>query len=235
MSENGLKEKLEEIMKSFEEPFVSEADFQFSLSNKLQEELKDELCKPNSGIMLEFPTKIKYNEKDEDKDVSIDICVKIEGIRYFIELKYKTKKDVSNRFGEKIELKDQAAHDLGRYGFIKDIKKMEVIREKYKNSINYCIFLTNDVNYEKKQENTLDENFSLHKKIPKENLCWNETCICINREEGKVHWTTKYENIETLQNSYVCNWEELEKMKTEKGTLFRYLLITIPPERKIDK
>ena len=218
MSENGLKEKLEEIMKSFGEPFVSEADFQFSLSKKLQEEL------PKSEIILEYPVKI------DDEDVSIDICVKIDNTYHFIELKYKTKYDkfISKRFEEERDLKKQGGHNQGRYLFIKDIEKMEKIRKKYKGAINYCIFLTNDETYKEKGDDSIDKNFSLTNIIPAN----KELCREIYKSKVGVD-IKKY--IVKLENSYECEWEDLKEIKTEKGTLFRYLLITIPPERKIDK
>ena len=94
---------------------------------------------------------------DLEADIRIDIVV--EKNRQFcpIELKYKTKivekeVDVLESFGKEINaklLKNQAALNIGRYSFWKDVKRLEMIKEYFKPNVieGFCVFMTNDQGY----------------------------------------------------------------------------------------
>ena len=94
---------------------------------------------------------------DEDV-VSVDIVVSQEDDYVPIEIKYKTR-TIKNgsintlpRFGEATSVNDiirnQSAHDLGRYGFWKDVKRLELIKDRFdKVNDGIAVFLTNDENY----------------------------------------------------------------------------------------
>lgn len=196
-----LKAILNDIMKSIDEPFISETDFQFWLAWQLKTKISD------ADILLEYPS---YKEQSKYYDIAIKKGKEIS----FIELKYKTKKDIISRYGITLELKEQGARDLGNYLFLKDVERME--NTSIKNNItNYCIMLTNDNLYWKpSNRDTLDEQFKL-----------------VNNKSGYLqwknvsknnHWTKKYPSL-TLHNTYSCNWHNLEL----KNILFKYLLFEI--------
>lgn len=75
-----------------------------------------------------------------DSELRLDIVVRKDNEYLPIEIKYKTKKVEREieRFGEKLNhkitvIKDQSAQDIGKYGFWKDIKRLELICERFKN------------------------------------------------------------------------------------------------------
>ena len=84
---------------------------------------------------------------------SIDIVLEIGNRFIAIELKNKLKSFSTNlsRFGESTNvqiLKDQSAQNIGRYQFWKDVKRIELLKQSYKNVLGgIALFLTNDTNY----------------------------------------------------------------------------------------
>ncbi len=198
---------LENIIQKFiynNNQFCSEKDFQFSLAWEIKSKLK------NTEVILEYPY------KDDDKIMYIDICVIHNGKKYFIELKYKTKKEKINRYGEEIELANQFAQDLGRYSFCKDIERLESIKDS---ASNYAIFLTNDSSYwtERQKASTLDCNFRIHEnKYLSKNLDW----ALSSSDNLSRPWIKKYPAI-TLNNEYTCGWKNTENNN------YRYLCLKI--------
>lgn len=116
--------------------FSSEADFQFSLAWTIKE------LYPNVEVRLEWVP------SDYDPNMYIDIVVFNGDVMIPIELKYKTKKTDKVVDGERFVLKNQSATDLGRYDFLKDIQRIEFIKQNLPNvTEGYAILLTNDPNY----------------------------------------------------------------------------------------
>ena len=130
-----MKKLLEDILKNLNTAFLSEADFQFTLAWKINEKLKGK-----REVVLEYPG------EQNGQRVYYDIFVKDEaGKTHLIELKYRTKKAEVERHGKPFTLKNQSAHDLGRYHFIADIQRLETQNIATGNSC--CIMLTNDEAY----------------------------------------------------------------------------------------
>lgn len=116
--------------------FSSEADFQFSLAWTIKE------LYPSVEVRLEWVP------SDYDPNMYIDIVVFDNGKMIPIELKYKTRKADKVVDGERFVLKDQSATDLGRYDFLKDIQRIEFIKQSFPGvTEGYAILLTNDPNY----------------------------------------------------------------------------------------
>ena len=116
--------------------FSSEADFQFSLAWTIKE------LYPNVEVRLEWVP------SDYDPNMYVDIAVFNDDAMIPIELKYKTKKTDKAVDGERFVLKNQSATDLGRYDFLKDIQRIEFIKQNFPNvTEGYAILLTNDPNY----------------------------------------------------------------------------------------
>ncbi len=187
---------LKDIMNKTEEPFVSEADFQFYLAEQLR--------RRGYEVILEYP----MIESDNSARQYIDIAVKDGRKIYFIELKYKTKRALIERYGIKLGLKDQAAQNLGRIGFVEDIERMEKIAapKGLKNPFNFCILLTNDQLYWKStQRKTLGKDFRLDKELRKGKLAYKDKEV-------------------RLGGSYSLKWADIAAHKS-----FKYLLVKIKP------
>lgn len=108
----------------------------------------------------------------------LDIVVAKEGKYVPIELKYKTKEVAvaMERFGEPFSeaedsgtgvskghgaLKSHGAQDLGRYDFWKDVKRLELVKNRFGNvEGGLAVFLTNDTTYKAKPKGLI-ENFSM--------------------------------------------------------------------------
>lgn len=110
---------------------------------------------PTSAFLNQnkYPWK-KANGKDP-QDMYVDIVVS-DGTEYvLVELKYKTKRTSgfnSPRFGNNVimaNLKNQLAHDLGRYDFWKDVHRLEVLKDVFNPAIlnGISLFVTNDPAY----------------------------------------------------------------------------------------
>lgn len=143
-----------------------------------------------------------------ESELKVDIVVKKNNEYIPIELKYKTKsvfKKTIDRFGESIEsssiIKNQGAQDLGKYGFWKDVYRLELLKKRFHSVIQngICIFLTNDLTYTKqnKKENANDVAFSM----------------CEGYHNYRKHWaldTSKiaksYPNF-SLEKDYYIKWE----------------------------
>ena len=90
-----------------------------------------------------------------NNELRIDVLVR-KGDEYLpIELKYKTKsvKKRIPRFGEQVSedvevMKNQGAQDLGKYDFWKDVRRIEIVRKRFKAIKNgLAVFVTNDPAY----------------------------------------------------------------------------------------
>ena len=96
-------------------PFHSEDQFKFLLAWQIALDNKD------AKVLIEVPETINQ------KNVRIDIMVKINNQFIPIELKYKTKafEYIDPDTGQSFSLKDQAATDIACYDFLLDIQKIE--------------------------------------------------------------------------------------------------------------
>ena len=225
-----MKEKLNEIMKSFKEPFCSEADFQHSLAWKLHEEI------PNANIILEYPWK---NENNENKMVYYDIYVEVNDQVHLIELKYRTKKIEIEKYGQKITLKNHSAQDMGCCHFWLDVQRLE--NTKLKCDCNYCIMLTNDKLYFETgpKKGSIYENFSL--KEGRDTSRPEEAEIKIkekDKERVKKYWPTDGKEI-ILKNDYKCEWKQCSKMPKSKNLCspkqyyeWKYLLLEVTKRKQ---
>ena len=144
------------FVRSIDKTIFNERDLQVYLADKLRglnyyDEIDLEYRLPK-GCNRHFD---EGYEPWETEQPSIDIVVR-KGRSYIpIELKYKLKSFKGNftRFGEppfdSVSLiKDQSAQNIGRYQFWKDVKRLELLDESYKNVVGgIALFVTNDPNY----------------------------------------------------------------------------------------
>lgn len=220
--------------------FHSEDDLKFALAC----EIKD--FNENLQVRLERPTDIKLekiNGENKSTDrASFDIIVIVGDKTIPIELKYKTKELKCEIKGEKYDLKEQGAVNIGRYSFFKDIVRIEKYLEKNKSDYGIVLFLTNDKKYYDsniKDKNTLDKYFYCYngKRVEKGHIKWNYLKIDQTKDPENKHWTTKGQTsfkIE-LKNSYTfewCDYSNIEEWcknhsKIDERNSFKYCIIEV--------
>ena len=129
--------------------FHSEADFQHALAWQIHE------AAPESQVRLEVSV-----IPVEAQGMFLDIWLPVEGIA--IELKYKTRGLELEQDDESFALRNQSAQDQGRYDFLRDIQRLELMRSKLEQCrAGYAVLLTNDSSYWKvpTQRDTVDTDF----------------------------------------------------------------------------
>jgi len=191
--------------------YHSEADFQHAFAWEIHRLL------PKSSVRLEMPLK-----NANGKTLHLDILIQSPDRTIAIELKYKTRKLLTDIDGETFSLTSHSAQDTGRYDFIKDIIRLENITSNLKSCEGYAILLTNDSAYWKQRTmGTVDEAFSLTQdRILKNSMAWTEEA-----SDG----TRKYrENDLELIGEYKLNWQDFSVVNTKNYGQFRYLAVRVP-------
>jgi len=201
--------------------FHLEADFQIALANSIKEWIGKKAPRSEAKIYLEKKIGPKGNS------MSVDIVVKLNSKEYFIEVKYATKekepeqarglRDKEN-FANVIQyVAKSTAPNLNRYGFWKDVHRLEGIVNG-EGRIGYAIFLTTDPLYwdEDDWKRHSDVNFKM----------------CKQREKVsagvELVWTGKNpKDSIIIKNEYALsqNWHPY-------GKIGQYLLLQIPPGKK---
>jgi len=121
--------------------FHSEADFQHAFAGEFHRLV------PDCDIRLEFPV------RSVEGVIYIDLFARISSEQLAIELKYKTRALTTSINDEEFSLADQAAQDIGRYDFFKDLSRIETFSQSSPKRYGYAIFLTNDSAYWKPPSN----------------------------------------------------------------------------------
>lgn len=193
---------IDEVINNLKEKrpiFISEADFQFEMAWTIKE------LYPNATLRLEYCPKFDYN-------IHIDILVIINKKWIPIELKYKTKKALIEFDNENFNLKNHSAKDLNSYLYLKDIERIEKIKDNIDNfEKGFTIFITNDNSYNRApiKDNCNYVDFSLEKGIIKKGILdWKELKgVAINND---------YKHPILLKNKYIIKWNEYSKINDEK-------------------
>jgi len=185
--------------------FHSEADFQHHLAWRIHRELD------NPELRLEYPLSKDKSNRWEYCDILLR-SPHLVGI----ELKYKTRFMSAGVNGEQYELKNQAAQDVGRYDFLKDVSRLEIWCEQSRIESGCAIILTNDHSYwtPPRNNNTVDKDFRIHERIISGILPWGQ--------EASAGTMKNRENPIPLKTAYSLKWRD-----TPNNHGFRYLLINI--------
>ena len=206
------------FLESNEELLFNERDFQMHLATWLRNSANE-----YDDVDVEY-----YVPKSElqnyvwDSELRLDIVVKKDGEYCPIELKYKTKKVERqiSRFDEILNdkvvvMKNQGAQDLGMYDFWKDVRRVELVRNRFvrvKGGV--AVFVTND---------------SLYTRASKE----NSNNVLFNMDENKhsvvKHWkkpestcARTHPDFE-VENEYAIKWHH----KNVDNVPFHYCVVTI--------
>ena len=190
------------FLRTNQELLFNERDFQMHLATHLRQ------TKHYDDVDVEYYVPCDALENYIwNSELRLDILVQKNDEYLPIELKYKTKRAEKNvlRFGENIEkiqvLKNQGAQDLGMYDFWKDVRRIELVRNRFKNVHNgLAVFLTNDSLYTTQTRNT-SNNFLLNMaegKHGKEKHWQKPETACAKthldfevEKEYSIHWDTK--------------------------------------------
>ena len=108
--------KVVEYLKNKRKIFISEADFQFEMAWAIKE------LYPEAKVRLEYCPEF-------EPSMHIDILVIIDSKWIPIELKYKTKKCFKTIDNEAFILKEHSAKDVNCYLYLKDLQRIEHIKE----------------------------------------------------------------------------------------------------------
>lgn len=188
--------------------FHSEADFQHALAWEIHAKY------PKAAIRLET------NPYSDGQRVHIDILVKLGNKKYAIELKYKTRKLDVEYNDETFHLLNQAAQDIGRYDFIKDLVRIEKFISEHNNSAGIVIFMTNDPGYWKQvmTRDTVDRAFRLtEERILEGQLSWGKLA-----SKGTIKGR---KNELILNKNYLIKWNDYSQLENSSKGKFRYLLL----------
>ena len=168
---------------------------------------------------------VPYEELDNyvwKNELKLDILLRKGGEFLPVELKYKTKKHNKRllRFNEQLSvdvevLKNQGAQDLGMYDFWKDVRRVELVQNRFaavKNGL--VVFVTNDKQYLNASRETSNNRL-------------------FNMEEGShgtiKHWQQPESSCAKthpgfdLDNEYTIHW----KHNTYEGVDFHYCIVEI--------
>ena len=203
---NLNKEILTRIIKAFgkeDKIFQSEAQFQFDLAWELQKNF------PNCQVKLEdMRSYVKKDEKEKNsrfkKKFYTDIVLEDDDYSIAIELKYKTAEYYDKN--KCIYLFEHGAVDLGRYDYLWDVHRIELLTGKGNNEElfgrvevqnkckkGYAVLLTNDEKYWTQsyvnKNETMDNQFKIGDK----------THILYNKD---LDWRKLKENDEKYRKNY---------------------------------
>ncbi len=190
--------------------FHSEADFQHALAWRIHE------LHPELSVRLEC-------RPIHSESLYLDLWVRGTDSQLAIELKYAKREIETTIDGETYVLKNQAAQDIKRYDFVKDISRLERIVRAYPTASGYAVLLTNDSSYWtlSARESSIDAAFRIH-----------EGAILT----GRLEWasnatvgTTKNRKIpHTLSGVYTLSWNDYSLIPGHPVSgRFRYLLVRV--------
>ena len=190
--------------------FHSEADFQHALAWHIHQAM------PESQIRLEVDVM-----QVERQRRFLDIWLPLEGIA--IELKYKTRGLELEQDDESFALRDQSAQDQGRYDFLRDIQRLELMRSKLEQrGAGYAVLLTNDSSYwsEPRSQDAVDSDFRIHEgRTISGELAWaaHASSGTVRGREAPIQ----------LRGSYRLRWQEYSNFPGKSYGRFRYLAVSM--------
>ena len=207
------------FLKSNNELLFNERDFQMHLATWLRNSNNN-----YDDVDVEYyvPSQVLDNYI-WNSELGLDIVVKKDGEYCPVELKYKTKKVERkiSRFDEDLTndvvvMKNQGAQDLGMYDFWKDVRRVELVRNRFQRVRGgLAVFVTNDEFYTKGSKETSNNylfNMSAGKAHSKQKHWANPESTC-----AKTH-----PNFE-VEKAYSIEWHN----KLVDGVKFHYCIVTI--------
>ena len=193
------------FLESNEELLFNERDFQMHLATWLRNST-------NHYDDVDVEYYVPWQELEGyvwESELRLDIVVKKDGEYCPVELKYKTKKVERQitRFDEimhdkVVVMKNQGAQDLGMYDFWKDVRRVELVRNRFERvKGGLAVFVTNDVFYtkgSKESSNNYLFNMSAGKAHSRQKHWANPESTCAKthpnfevEKEYNIEWRTR--------------------------------------------
>ena len=209
---NKVITDIEQFFKTNKELLFNERDIQIHLATYLRQ------TGHYDDVDIEYYVPLKeLKGYIWNNELRMDVLVHKEKEFLPVELKYKTKSVRKNllRFGEQVAaeveiMKNQGAQDLGMYDFWKDVRRIEIVRKRFKSIKNgLAVFVTNDPAYLKAgRESSNHVMFSMtegpHGKVKhwrdKESTCCKTHPDFEVEKEYTIHWDSR--EIEGVQCHY---------------------------------
>ena len=148
---NLVEQDIHDFMFCNNQIFSCEAEFQHSLALYLRCNGKGQY---NNVYLEYFVPNSTLTGNIWGKDFNVDIVVEKGGQFVPIELKYRTKKInlTLSSFGQSIQgvsfLRNQSAIHIGTYDFWKDVRRLEILSNRFPNIVDgVAVILTNDNSY----------------------------------------------------------------------------------------
>lgn len=221
-----IRKDIKEFLDKNSKLFFNERDFQMNLASFLREQHYYD------NVFLEYSLLVSFFKDkmiaEVEANIRIDIVVEKSDQFCPIELKYKTKlvekeEDTIVRFGEEIEigaelLKNQAAQNINRYSFWKDVYRVERIKRNFSKVIaGFSIFVTNDESYMKTPKGA-SAPFTMEAGVQhSKELKWEE------KEKVADSTRSKYPEI-VLENQYtIKEWYDI----TLQEYKFHYCIVEV--------
>ena len=207
------------FLESNEELLFNERDFQMHLATWLRNSAN---CYDDVDVEYYVPCQ-ELDNYVWDSELRLDIVVKKDSEYCPVELKYKTKKVERkiSRFDEDliddvVVMKNQGAQDLGMYDFWKDVRRVELVRNRFERvKGGLAVFVTNDGFYtkgSKESSNNYLFNMSAGKAHSKQKYWAKPESTC-----AKTH-----PNFE-VEKEYTIDWYD----KVVDGVQFYYCILSI--------
>lgn len=207
------------FLENNEELLFNERDFQMHLATWLRNSAN---CYDDVDVEYYVPCQ-ELDNYVWDSELRLDIVVKKDSEYCPVELKYKTKKVERkiSRFDEELAgnvvvMKNQGAQDLGMYDFWKDVRRVELVRNRFERvKGGLAVFVTNDGFYTKGSKESSNHylfNMSAGKAHSKQKYWAKPESTC-----AKTH-----PNFE-VEKEYTIDWYD----KVVDGVQFYYCILSI--------
>lgn len=152
----------------------------------------------------------------------VDLWCTFDGERVAIELKYFTRRLETDFAGERFELRDQSAQDLGRYDFLKDVQRLEALVDGGLADQGFPVVLTNDAGYQRAptRPDVIDADFRLHGgRVVGGHLAWGASASAgtMRSREAAIN----------LSRSFELAWQRYSSLGSNRGEEFQYMLIAV--------
>lgn len=192
----------------------SEADFQHALAWHVRE------VDPDAPVRLEWPVELP----DSEKRIYVDLC--LPSCKVAVELKYRTQKLKHEHEGERFDLRHQSAQDTGRYGFLKDVQRLEQLSLSEPTNVRagFAILLTNDPLYWEEPSSdwkkAIDGAFRIHEG----RTITGKMAFAARAAPGGIKG---FEDPICLKGTYTLRWREYSDPGDEAYRRFRYLAVQV--------
>ena len=194
--------------------FQSEAQFQFNLAWRLQE-LYD--CEAKLEDLTVVVTRKNKSDKEFMQKVYTDVVLVKDDYYVAIELKYKT----ATLKHKDILLFNHGASDLGRYDFLWDVNRLELL-------VDPAILLTNEKGYWKKSYNDEKETIDKQFCIGEADGCLYGKTLDWKKKNGEytntIKNTSRARSI-VLNKAYHYQWKPYCELSAAENNNFKYLII----------